>query len=102
MLISTIAYHLSMGTITAELINFKIMSKTLQIAAGIVIGLFCWNLLQSFLDRQQTAVRHERMQRVAQEYEQKCNQGDEEACRMLPKILGTQLEELNKETQRIR
>lgn len=78
------------------------MKKSLQIAAGIVIGLLCWNLLLMASERQESQERHERMRQVAQEYEQKCNQGDTDACQMLPKILGTQLEELNKETRRIR
>ena len=78
------------------------MKKTLQIAAGVVIGLLCWNLLQNASDRQRSQDVHERMEQVAQEYEQKCDRGDQEACQMLPKILGTQLEELNKETRRIR
>lgn len=63
------------------------MLRVSQITAGVILGLLCWNFLRVCVERQENRVKHERLMQAVDEYQDKCDKGDTDACHQAIELL---------------
>ncbi len=72
----------------------------IKIAIGIVLGLFCWNYLIAWLEKQDRMERAAQLDLAFKEASTKCDQGNQESCSQVLKLGVLRLEQLNEDLRR--
>lgn len=71
--------------------------NVLKIAAVVVLGLLCWNLLVAWSEEQERVERQEQLRKALNTATENCDEDNTEACNEMLRLSGLELEQANEE-----